>query len=199
MSRHAIAAVLGVYFLAALAFGFLLEFAVPLESGRHVTAIVAGALETAIAAYVISGIAPVGYWALSRFRPERAAGSLFAWGALGIAVMIFSGLATFWHQKAEISRASANITNLTGSVQDTFIRSVSTGCVSNQKKQETSGKRDVSDEQIESFCKCFADRMVKEVTAEEIMDIARDGRPPQSFQDKANRIAPACSQLILGR
>jgi hypothetical protein len=199
MSRKAVASAFGGYFLVTLTFGLLLEWAEPLASRQTTALWVDGALATAVSAFVIPGILPLAVWAFRRFRAERAAGPLFVWGVLGIAYMILSGMGTLWDQKNELSRSTANITSLSGSVRDTFVRSVNTGCIQNQKRRQASGLTGVTDAQIDAYCQCFADAMAQEVTAEEIMDLAKNGKPPDSFEAKADKIAPACSSVALKR
>lgn len=204
MSRRAIVAVLAVYVIIALGFGCAVEWAKPLTPDDTNVGFAANALVIAAKAFLISGALPVLVWAWRRFRAEQAAGPLFVWGALGIACMVLLGLGTFWNQKIAMSHAEANITNLSGSVHDTFVRSVNQGCVENQRRRQAEGQAQGEDqanvtiEQIRTYCHCFADAIAGQVTAEEIMELTRDGKPPASFEAKAAKIAPACSRVALG-
>jgi hypothetical protein len=198
MSRRAIIVAVAVYFLFTLAFGFVLEWTQPLASEQTTSALFAGGLETALGAFVIPGILPLAFWGWGRFRSERAPGSLFVWSVLGLAYMILVGLGTFLNQHAQISQTDENITRLGGSVHETLVRSMNTGCIENQKRRRASGVT-ITDAQIDTFCQCFAEAISKEVSASEIMDIAKTGKPSASFQEKANKIAPECIRVALGK
>jgi hypothetical protein len=198
MSRRAIIAAIAVYFLFTLAFGFGLEWSGPLAAEQKSSALLVGALETAFLAFVIPGILPLAFWGFGRFRSERAPGSLFVWSVLGVAYMILVGLGSFWNQEIRIGRTDDNIVRLGGSVHDTLVRSMNTGCIENQKRRRASGDA-ITDQQIDTFCRCFADAISKEVSASEIMDITNTGRPSASFQEKANKIAPECIRIALGK
>jgi hypothetical protein len=202
MSRRAIVAVLAVYVVVALGFGCALEWAKPLPLDDTTTGFAGNALAIAAKAFLISGALPLLVWAWRRFGAEQAAGPLFVWGALGIVCMVLLGLGTFWNQKIAMGRAEANITSLSGSVHDTFVRSLNQGCVENQRRRQSQGQGQDQDNvtigQIKTYCHCFADAIAGQVTAEEIMELTRDGKPPASFDAKAEKIAPACSRLALG-
>lgn len=198
MSRNAIAAAIAAYVLAALAFGCALEWLKPLATGEGAAAFATGVVETAVLTLAASGIFPLVYWALRRFRYEFAAGPIFVWGALGIAYMVLFGLGTLWHQKIALADTAENISSLSGSVHDRFVRSVNTGCVANQQQRAAEQHSDVTAGQIAAYCQCFAEAMAKEVTVEEIMDIVRTGKLPATFEQKADKVTPACTHLALG-
>ncbi len=198
MSRRAIAAAIAAYFVFTLAFGVVLEWTQPLAAEQKTSALLVGALETALGAFVIPAILPLAVWGANRFRSEKAAGSLFVWGVLGLTYMIFAGLGTFWTQQIQIGKHPENLTRLGSSAHDTLVRSMNIGCIENQKRRRASGQN-ITDQQISTFCRCFADAISKEVTTAEIMDIAKSGKPSASFQEKANKIAPECIRVALGR
>jgi hypothetical protein len=196
MSRRAIAAALAVYFLVTLAFGFILELVRPLADGQTAPALIVNALETAFSAFIIPGLLPLVAWGCGRFRAEKAAGSLFVWGVLALGYMILAGLGSFWDQKLQINPADENIVQLDGSTHATLVRSIDSGCVANQKGREAHGVG-ITNQQITTFCQCFANALASEVTATEIMEITRTGKPSASFQQKANKVSPTCIRIAL--
>jgi hypothetical protein len=204
MSRNAIAVVLAVYFAVTFAFGLVLELVGPLASSESAALFAINALETGVLAFVASGILPFGYWAFRRFQTRHIEGPLLLWGALGIAYMVLFGVGTFRHQKMALShppeaaaRAAVDVHDI--SMRDRFVKSIDAGCVANQKRSASEQHSDITDGQIVTYCRCFAQAIAKEMTDADIMDIAKSGKLPASFEEKADKVTPTCTRLALGR
>jgi hypothetical protein len=209
MSRNTIALVLTVYFVVALAFGLVLELTGPRASSEGALLLVINTLETGILTFMASGILPLGYWALRRFRTGLIEGPLLVWGVLGVAYMVLFGAGTFWHQKIALSHpteaaASPETTAQPPddvhdmSVRVRFVKSIDAGCVANQKRSAAEQHSDITDGQIVAYCQCFAQAIAKEMTDDDILDIAKSGKLPASFEEKADKVTPACTRLALG-
>jgi hypothetical protein len=198
MSRKAIAVTVAVFFTVALAFGGILELTNPSASNETAAGVALQALETAIFTCVASGILPLGYWAFTRFRTDRIEKVLLACAMLGIAYMVLFGVGTFWHRTMTISPPLQSATGLKDDVHARFVKSIDAGCVANQERSAAEKHSDITAGQIITYCQCFAAAIAKEMTDADIMDIAKSGKLPASFEEKADRITPTCTRLALG-
>jgi hypothetical protein len=205
MSRNTIAVVLAIYFAAAVAFGLVLALTGPQASGEGTGLLVIKALETGVLTFMASGILPVAYWAFRRFHSGHIEGPLIAWGVLGIACMVLFGAGTFWRQNTALTHPTVAAASPSspadvpdGSVRDRFAKSINAGCVANQKRSAAEQHSDITDGQIVTYCQCFAEAITKEMTDADIMDIAKSGKLPASFEEKADKVTPTCTRLALG-
>jgi hypothetical protein len=202
MSRNTVAVVVAVYFVVALTFGLVLELTRPGASSESTALLAINALETGVLTFIASGILPFGYWAFRRFQTGHIERPLFVWGALGIAYIMLFGASTFWHQKIALTHpteAGASPTNDDGkSLRDRFVKSINAGCVANQKRSASEQHSDITDGQIVTYCQCFAQAIAKEMTDADIMDVAKSGKLPASFEEKADKVTPMCTRLALG-
>jgi hypothetical protein len=57
----------------------------------------------------------------------------------------------------------------------------------------------ITDQQVDTYCQCYADAMAKQMTVEDITYLAKNNRPSVSLQEKADKIAPTCTRSALGR
>jgi hypothetical protein len=200
MSRKNIFLVFVCYFAVALAFGLFTELNTSIEvfdfrysgfDGRVVG--------VAVVVYVLAGVLPSLYWASDRFRAEKAARPLFAWGFIGVVFMLIYGATTVSERKSDTSHLAASIAGVTDIDHDAFVKSTTTGCIKEQRKSRTGSQSGETEKQIVRYCECFTGAMDKEVTADEIVSLKRNGTASASYQEKAGRIAPTCRRSAYGQ
>ena len=200
MSRTKILLVLVCYFAAALAFGLFVEtnkpgaLFDPRYSGFDIKLI-----GVAVGLYVVSGLLPLLYWASDRFRAEKAARPLFAWAFLGVVFMVISGGTTVLDRNSDTSHVARSLASVTGIDHDAFVKSTTTSCIKEQRQSRTNGQSSETEKQIVDYCECFSGAMDKEVTADEMVFLASNGKPPDSYQEKADKIAASCRQSAYGQ
>ena len=62
--------------------------------------------------FLLPGILPLIFWAFGRFRANKAAGPLFAWGAIGIAFVVLIAIGEFTDTKVTLRNISTNASSL---------------------------------------------------------------------------------------
>jgi hypothetical protein len=113
--------------------------------------------------------------------------------------MALSATGTFYDRNEEINRSASNIASLSGADYDTFVRSTQQSCGVAQRQSQINRAAGITDQQIAAYCQCYATAMAKEVTADEIGYMARNGKPSESFRQKADRLLPTCTHVATGR
>jgi hypothetical protein len=201
MSRKAIGVTLAIYLLVSLAFAMFYQLTkIPSYSGPHAdAALIGGVLGGAAGVFVVAGILPLIVWAFKRFRAEKAAAPFVIWGLLGIVYMGLATAGTLYDRQQAITTTASNIASLTGGDYDAFVRSSRQSCIDNQRKSQINRASGVTDQQIIAYCQCFAAAMAKEVTAEEVAYLYRNNAPSETFRQKADKVAPLCTRLALGK
>ena len=201
MTRKSIVITSVVYLLAALAFGAFIELTEPFPyngshaQAEHIAEIVGGGVGT----YVVAGVLPMIAWAVMRFRAEKAAGPFFAWGILGVVFMALSAAGIFHDRNLKITQTATSIASLSGGDYESFLRGTRQSCTDAQRKSQINRASGITEQQIATYCQCYATAMAKEVTADEIAYMARSGHPSETFRQKADRIAPTCTRVAIGR
>ncbi len=201
MSRKAIGVTLTIYLLVSLAFGLFYQLTkIPSYSGPHAdAALIGGVIGGAALPFIGAGLIPIIVWAFGRFRADKAGGPIMIWGFLAVLVMGLAAAGTLYDRQQAITTTASNIASLTGGDYDAFVRSTRQSCVENQRKSQINRASGVTDQQITAYCQCFATAMAKEVTADEVAYLYRNNAPSETFRQKADKAAPLCTHLALGR
>ncbi len=201
MSRKAIWITLAIYLLVSLAFSVIFQLTkIPSYSGPHAeAAFIAAAIGGAAFAFIGAGLVPMIVWAFMRFRAQKAGGPFVVWGFLAVVVMGLATAGNLYDRQQAITAAANNIASLTGGDYDDFVRSTRRSCVDRQRKSQINRASGVTDQQVNAYCQCYATAIAKEVTPEEVAYLYRNNTPSESFRQKAERLAPTCSRLALGR
>ena len=128
-------------------------------------------------------------------KPYDAGSPLVIWGLLVALITILSTLGVVYVGKSPRSLGKS----LTAD-QMSFTGDVKSACIKNQRT-DANRKLGITEQQMDTFCGCLADSLVKELTIGEVntMMAVRPGPLPISVQEKANRLAPDCRRLTLGR
>jgi hypothetical protein len=201
MTRKSIVIASVVYLVAALAFGAFIQLTKPFPyTGSYAQAALIGEIVGGgVGAYVTAGLLPMIAWAIMRFRAAKAAGPFIAWGILGVVYMALSATGISYERKEQITQTAANIASLSGGDYERFVRSMRQSCTDVQRKSQINRASGITDQQIATYCQCYATAMAKEVTADEIAYFAGNGQPSETFRQKADRVAPTCTRLATGR
>jgi hypothetical protein len=200
MTRKSIVVVSALYLIAALGFAAFVQLTKPFAlSGNYALAgIIGGIIGGGVGTYVVAGLLPMIAWAIMRFRAAKAAGPFIAWALLGAVLMVLSAKGTFYDRNEELNRSASNIASLSGADYYTFVRTTQQSCGVAQRKNQINRAAGITDEQIAAYCQCYATAMAKEVTADEIGYMARNGKPSESLREKADRLSPTCTHVATG-
>jgi hypothetical protein len=196
MSRTVVGGLFLLYFAAMFAFSIFLELQHPLTDLEN-TYFVWHAFGRTLPHYAISGILPVVFWAGRRFRVDDVNGPLIAWAFLALVYGVYEGLENQLGVDAEYRQ----LTNfaLSAKERNNFLRSSKTACMGIQRNDATNQKIGVTEEQINAYCECYANNIIKVVTAYELRSVATGGKPAPSFQAKVERVTPTCLNVAFSK
>ncbi len=201
MSRKAIIRVVAVYFGVAAVFAAVVLLATPGMADWRASVIIGSFAGIALLAPALAGILPLIFWAFGRFRADKAAGPVVAWGLLGGLLFLFSTLGDAYEGNLAIRNIPANISAMFSNDYETFIRVVKTSCVESRNRNSTDRQTGISDAAFAAFCQCYAEVLLKELTVQEFR-ITLDARvlpnpPPVWIREKMGRAAIACRSLAV--
>jgi hypothetical protein len=200
MSRKAIATILAVYLFVALVFGFFQTFIDHSANDLRPAAWIGGTLGGTLGLLIIAGILPLLLWAFQRFRVEKADGPLAVWGILGVILIVLYSAGTLQDRQDAIGDLTSNLASLFDSDYGALVRGINRSCVDTQRKSQINRQASITEQQIHAYCQCYADAMGKGLTADDVANVAKNSdRPTAAVIEKANRIAPLCNRLALGR
>jgi hypothetical protein len=196
MRAKRVGLVLAIFFLVAVLFAVLDQMQEPL---RQWDAVVIGKVfGWAIGIFVISGLLPVIGWAFGRFRAANAPPWLVIWGLLGVVLAVFSYVGHSYDVEQKIAAFTSQPT-LAGKNRDDFVKGAKSSCVASQRQNSLNRQAQVTDQQIDAYCDCFAAELTKAVTVEELRYIVRNGSYPDSIMDKVNQLGTSCSRAVMLR
>ncbi|HEV8027627.1 MAG TPA: hypothetical protein VGP50_09360 [Stellaceae bacterium] len=116
-----------------------------------------------------------------------AAGLLVAIG-LGVAGFHFRG------QRAEIPAEAMPFVE-EGPERAAFVTSAMSSCAREMVGKEALG-RHLSDDEIETYCRCYANGMADRVTADDVRQMVAGGEPMAILRDKAVRVLQSCGEFL---
>ncbi len=199
MSRKLVFSLIVGYFVAALAVSLFIETQKPFASFSITNAaFLARVLGGAIGIYAMSGAIPVVVWAFFRFRTACAHGPLIAWGLLTVLASVLTEEGYRFDREQRI-RELASQTLLAGRDRDDFIRAAKLACVERQQQSSLNRQAGATIQQIAAYCDCVIGALARSITIDEVVDMAKNGKPSASLQEKGDRLAPGCSRSVLGR
>jgi hypothetical protein len=192
MARKQIISILSAYFLAAWALAFVEHSLKPFAKWNSFA--ISYTIGTALGLYILSGIFPLIGWAFGKFSAQKARPILIAWGLIGLILGAFQFYGTRLDDYKIIE--STNVFYPPGKAHDDFIQQVKMSCIDTQSKASINQQLSVTTEQIESYCSCYADNLLRQVSNEELKAYVRNGAPPDSMKGKIQRIGATCGQSI---
>jgi hypothetical protein len=197
MSRKAVAITLLAYFLAALAYGLFIEMQRPLSTLNLGPDFVGSVVGQAIGVFALGGLLPLVGWAFLRFRAERAVGPMIVWAVLSVGVMYFNALGLKWEQEQEIATLLGKVA-VAGRDRDDFVRIAKRFCIDRQAESQLNRQSGATTAQIDAYCDCFADGMLKLMTADDFWFFVSNGKPSTDLQTRIDRFAQTCSRSAMG-
>lgn len=197
MTKTVIRWTLAAYVVIAMALAAIIMLATPGIADIRAAALIGDFIGRAGAFLLLPGMIPLIVWAFGRFRAERAAVPLFLWGALAVVLTPLALTGEFYEGDKSLAKIPNNIAAFFTSDYDTFVRVVSNSCNENQRKHPLAG---ATDQQVSSFCSCYANALAKQLSPSELKDglNRREGGLSAAVKEKIERAAPACRQSAFG-
>jgi hypothetical protein len=193
MSRTAVVSILIVYLVAALGFGVFMEMQAPFPVLNAATLF--SILGRALGAYVVSGVFPIIVWAFFRFRLRSAAGPLVSWGFIG-ALFCYTSYVGYRFDKEQQIASLVSTSTLSGKDRDDFVRNATRTCSERQRKNALNIQSGITGQQIDIYCKCFAETAASVITPAEIASMAEKSIPSASLQEKIDQAAARCGTVV---
>jgi hypothetical protein len=190
MRLKAIWLLLLIYFTAALSFALyeamLDPFWVP--SSRTVGNLVGAGFAT----FALAGILPMIGWAFVKFRASSAVVPMVAWLVIGVCLAYLSHVGSRLDRNSKVEKF-LNDGGLIGKERQDFMRSAKLGCEQKQRSDPLTAKIGISDAKIVAYCDCYAAGASEALTREELRHIVSNGKPPDTFTEKATTLAQFCA------
>jgi hypothetical protein len=185
MSRKSIGVLLGIYFLAALAFALFRVISNPFFAGlngRTLGAAIGGALLLFIGA----GLLPSLGWGLYRFRPQYAWRTLASWAFIGIVLAYFFEVGARLERDVQVTTLSRNLV-LSGS---------KLSCLDSEHANKFRTQVGITEREISLYCGCISEALAASVTSDELTYVATNGQTPHAVQERATEMGRPCKTLI---
>jgi hypothetical protein len=185
MSRKAILILVGLYFLAAVAFSFFRVMTNPFLSGLNPAA-VGNAIGGALLLYGGAGLLPMFAWALYRFKFRYAAWPMLSWAFVGIALAYFIETGVRLQRDIQISILAKNVA----------LSDAKLSCLESQHASKFRTEVGITEREISAYCGCISEASAASATDEELTYIAMNGKAPQPSQERTVQLARPCARLI---
>ena len=185
MSRKAILVLMGLYFLAAVAFSFFRVVTNPFLSGLNAAA-VGNAVGGALLLYGGAGLLPVLGWALYRFKTRYAIWPMLSWAFIGIALAYFIEIGVRLERDVQISILARNLA----------LSDAKLSCLESQHASKFKSVVGITEREVSVYCGCVSEATAASITADELTYIAMNGKAPQPLQERAALLARPCGRLF---
>jgi hypothetical protein len=179
-----------LYVVAAIAFRSFIEFREPFSTVNVVT--IGHVVGGAAALLAISAVVPVIIWGTSKLVSRPIGFPVIVWIALGVGSAYLFELG---NRAARDQRIGAF--ELTDKDRTEFQIGAKQGCMNSQRQNDINRKAGVTDEQINTYCTCYADAIGKAITLDELRHAAANGKQADSVQEKAIQIHTGCINVLL--
>jgi hypothetical protein len=185
MSRKTILLLVGLYLLAALAFGVFHVVTNPFFAGLNAAA-VGKAVGGALLLFGGAGLLPVLGWALYRFKPPYAMWPMLSWAFIGIALAYFFEIGVRLERNVQISILARNLAQSDAKLS----------CLDSQHASKFKSEVGITEREVSIYCDCVSEATAASVTTEELTYIATNGRAPQPLQERAAQLGRPCRSLF---
>jgi hypothetical protein len=188
MSHRSISLLVGLYFLAALAFSIFRVVSNPFFSGLSTVTfgqIIGGALLLLIAA----GLPALLVWVFYRFKPSFALLPMLSWAFIGIALAFLTEVGVRLERDAQVSTLTKNLV-----LSDTKL-----SCLDGQHASKFRGEIGITDREISVYCGCVSEATAASATPDDLTYIAINGKTPQPLKERATQLGRPCSRLLGGK
>jgi flagellar basal body-associated protein FliL len=189
MSRRNSVLIDCLYIAVAIAFGLYLQLREPFSTLSAFT--IGKGIGIGIGLFAVSAAVPAIIWGI-KFTSKATAFPTIIW------IMTGSLLAFVMELGDRASNAGGGAAiDLNEKGRNEVWKGAKEGCVSTQRQSNLNRAVGITNQQIETYCTCFADALVKTVTVDEIRYVATNGKQPDSLQDKVLQAGPKCSSVAL--
>ena len=195
MSRGRIALIIGAYFAAALIFSIFEIWLEPFPVWNSVT--VGRAVGGALGLFLMSGILPLVFWAIWRFRTERAGTILTTWAVLGLIIGALMADGNQIQIQDRISKQT-NALLVPGKVHDDFVRGVTLKCIDDNRSAAINKQAGLTEAQISRYCDCVGNAISLQISTDELKEYVQSGKPADSLRDKMIRRGTTCGSTAIG-
>jgi hypothetical protein len=185
MSQRTILVLVGLYFLAAIAFSIFHVAANPFLTGLSTEA-VSKAVAGAFLLYGGAGLLPILGWALYRFKCRYAMWPMLAWAFLGLTFAYSFEIGVRLERNVQISMLARNLA----------LSHAKLSCLDSQHAAKFRGQVGITEREILIYCGCVAETMAASVTDDELAFIATNGKAPQPLQERAAQLGRPCGNLV---
>jgi len=184
---------IAITFLVATAFCGIEELLYPKLT--DVPMKIGAAMGRGIAICLFAGLIPLAWWATRRFNASRAEGPFMMWFALALCLASFSHAnRTSQHEQRYASfTRSGKLEEAAKKEMRSFAKPQ---CVSSQKATAAARGITVPDAMVVSYCDCFSDAIMEEITGEEVRHYLEQRAYPASFHEKATRLSEVCRKKV---
>ena len=197
MSRAATVRYFIAYSAVAVALALFWTLATPGMGDWRWAAIIGQFIGAIVTLFLLPGILPLILWAFGRFRAEKAGLPLSAWTVLAVAFIPLATAGGLRDGTIQPKQIPANISAFFSNDHETFIRVVKTSCIQSRKVSRGT----LNDQGFARFCQCYAEAMLKELTAEEFgftLEARTMPNPrPAWMQEKMGQAAIACQSFAV--
>ena len=185
MSQKSIGILLGIYFLAALAFTLFRVFSNPFFA-RLDGSTFGEAIGGALLLFLGAGLLPLLRWALDRFRPQYAWRTLASWAFFGIATAYFIEVGARLERDVQVTVLSKNL----------ILSDSKLSCFDSEHASKFRSEIGITERQISLYCGCVSEALAASTTSDELIDIATLGQVPKAVQERAAEMGRPCRTLI---
>lgn len=123
----------------------------------------------------------------------RRTSLVYCWAAIGVALIILINNAAASEEDEKLAQAAKD--SIAGnSIRDAYVRGAKDGCVARIQLNKPAGMS--TQQQIVAYCECYANNLVKLITAEDFIYQAKNKKLPAGFQEKAAQAGAVCRAAV---
>jgi hypothetical protein len=185
MSRRTILLLVGLYFVAALAFSIFHVAANPFLPAIDASA-VSKAVGGAFLLYGGAGLLPLLSWALYRFKSRYAMWPMLAWAFIGITLAYSFEIGVRLERNVQIAMLARNLA----------LSDAKLSCLDSQHAAKFRSQVGITEREVLIYCGCVSEAMAASVTTDELTYIATNGKAPQPLQERAAQLGRPCGSLF---
>jgi hypothetical protein len=185
MSQKSISALLGIYFLAALAFTLFRVFSNPFFV-RLDGSTFGEATGGALLLFLGAGLLPLLRWARHRFMPQFVWQTLASWAFIGIAMAYFIEVGARLERDVQVTMLSKNL----------ILSDSRLSCLDSEHASKFRSEIGITERQISLYCGCVSEALAASTTSDELTNIATSGQVPSAVQERAAEMGRPCRTLI---
>jgi hypothetical protein len=185
MSPKSIGILLGIYFLAALAFTVFRVLSNPFFAGLDGPTL-GEAIGGSLLLFLGAGLLPLLRWTLDRFRPQYAWRTLASWAFIGIATAYFIEVGARLERDVQVTTLSKNL----------ILSDSKLSCLDSEHASKFRTEIGITERQISLYCGCVSEALAASTTSDELTDIATNGQVPLAIRERAAEMGRPCRTLI---